>query len=201
MAADERMPSSQRWQDRTVSAERLAYPDPALSDGRIGLRRWREEDVECVRLAGTDPDIPKGTTVPAVYTPDMGRAFIHRQWSRMDNGEGVSQAIVEFGSDRAIGLMWVALRPQPHVGGLGYWVVPPERGHGAATAAVNLVVPWALSVLDLRRLEAWVEPENLASQRLLRRSGFQAEGRLRNFLTIDDRSVDALVFSVIAPER
>ena len=178
----------------------LPYPDPGLSDGGIGLRRWREEDIDCIRLAGTDPAVTKGTTVPAAYTPEEGRAFIRRQWERADNGEGVSQAIVKIDNDRAIGLMWVAMRPQPHVGGLGYWVVPPERGQGAATAAVDLVVPWALDVLDLRRLEAWVEPENVASQRVLRRAGFQEEGRLRNFLTIDDRPADALVFSIIAPK-
>ncbi|MDX6300932.1 MAG: [ribosomal protein S5]-alanine N-acetyltransferase [Nocardioidaceae bacterium] len=184
-----------------MSVEPLPYPDPALNDGRIGLRRWREEDIDCIRLAATDPEIPKGTTVPASYTSDEGLAFIHRQWGRADNGEGVSQAIVEIDSDRAIGLMWVALRPQTHVGGLGYWIVPPQRGQGAATAAMNLVVPWAFDVFDLRRLEAWVEPGNLASQRVLRRAGFQEEGRLRNFLTIDGRSADALVFSLIAPDR
>ena len=97
--------------------------------------------------------------------------------------------------------MWVALRPQRHVGGLGYWIVPPERGKGVATAAVRLVIPWALDALDLRRLEAWVEPGNLPSQRVLRSAGFQQEGRLRNFLTIDGGSSDALVFSVIPPER
>ena len=92
------------------------------------------------------------------------------------------------------------MRPQPHVGGLGYWVVPQERGHGAATAALRLVVPWALSALDLRRLEAWVQPENLASQQVLRNAGFSEEGRLRNFLTIEGRAADALVFSTIRPE-
>lgn len=179
----------------------LPYPDPPLSDGRIGLRKWREADVECIRLAGTDPRIPKGTTVPATFTPAEGLAFIHRQWSRVESGEGVSQAVVEFDSDRAIGLIWVALRPQRHVGGLGYWIVPPARGRGVATAAVRLVIPWALDALRLRRLESWVEPDNLPSQRALRSAGFQQEGRLRNFLTVDGGSSDALVFSVIAPER
>jgi len=181
--------------------EPLSYPDPPLSDGRIGLRRWQEGDVECIRLAGTDPDIPKGTTVPANFTPAEGLAFIHRQWTRVHNGEGVTQAIVEAQSDRAIGLMWVALRPQPHVGGLGYWVVPQERGSGAATAALRLVVPWALSALDLRRLEAWVQPENVASQQVLRSAGFVEEGRLRNFLTIEGRAADVLVFSSVRPEQ
>ena len=184
-----------------MTAEPLPYPDPPLSDGRVGLRRWREADVECIRLAGTDPAIPRGTTVPATFTPAEGLAFIQRQWGRVQNSEGVSQAIVEARTDRAIGLMWVALRPQPHVGGIGYWIVPSERGQGVATAAVRLVVPWALAALDLRRLEAWVQPENLASQRVLRNAGFQQEGRLRNFLTTEGGTSDALVFSAIPPER
>lgn len=81
---------------------------------------------------------------------------------------------------------------------LGYWIVPEARGRGAGTAAVRLVAPWALEALDLRRLEAWVEPDNEASQHVLRSAGFQQEGRLRNFLTLDGGSSDALVFSVIS---
>lgn len=184
-----------------MADEPLSYPDPPLSDGRVALRRWQEGDVECIRLAAMDPDIPKSTTVPPDFTPAEGLAFIHRQWNRAHDGEGVTQAIVEAESDRAIGLMWVALRPQPHVGGLGYWIVPQERGRGAVTAALRLVVPWALSALDLRRLEAWVQPDNVASQRALRSAGFVEEGRLRNFLTVGGESEDALVFSTISPQR
>jgi ribosomal-protein-alanine N-acetyltransferase len=181
--------------------EPLSYPNPPLRDGPIGLRKWQEADVECIRLASSDPRIPKGTTVPSLFTSAEGLAFIHRQWSRVENGEGVTQAIVEVESDRAIGLMWVALRPQKNVGGLGYWIVPPDRGRGAAIAAVRLITPWALDALNLHRLEAWVEPDNLPSQRVLRSAGFQQEGRLRNFLTVDNTPSDALVFSVITPER
>lgn len=139
--------------------------------------------------------------MPADFTPTEGLAFIQRQRTRVERGEGVTQAIVDAETDRAIGLMWVALRPQPHVGGLGYWVVPQERGYGSATAALRLVVPWAQIALDLRRLEAWVQPENLASQQVLRKAGFLEEGRLRNFLTIEGEATDALVCSTIRSEQ
>ncbi|GAA2498700.1 GNAT family protein [Terrabacter carboxydivorans] len=177
----------------------LPYPDPALGDGQVGLRRWRESDVECIRLAGTDPRITAATTVPVEGTPEEAIAFIRRQWSRADEREGVSLAVVDVDDDRAVGLVWVALRPQQHVGGLGYWVVPPARGRGVATAAVRLVVPWALEALHLQRLEAWVEPDNLASQRTLLSAGFALEGRLRSILTLGGRPSDALVFSVVGP--
>jgi hypothetical protein len=47
----------------------LAYPDPPLTDGVVVLRRWAQDDLSCVEEATQDPDIPKGTTVPATFTP------------------------------------------------------------------------------------------------------------------------------------
>jgi ribosomal-protein-alanine N-acetyltransferase len=171
-----------------------------LSDGLVVLRRWRRTDVDCIRLAGTDPAICDGTTVPATFTQAEGLAFIRRQWKRAEHGEGVSLAIAD-DDDRAVGLMWVAVRPQRRVGGLGYWIIPPERRKGFASASARLVVPWALDALNLQRLEAWVEPGNAASQGVLRSAGFEHEGRLRNFLTIEGRPSDALVFSIIPLEH
>jgi RimJ/RimL family protein N-acetyltransferase len=60
-----------------------------------------------------------------------------------------------------------------------------------------LVLPWALDVLGLQRLEAWVAPDNVASRRVLTRAGFQEEGRLRNFLRGPAGPADATVFSII----
>ncbi len=77
---------------------------------------------------------------------------------------------------------------------MGYWIVPPQRGRGVATAAVRLIAPWALDALDLRRLEAWAD---LASQGVLRSAGFEQEGRVRNVVSTGGRVSDALVFSAI----
>ena len=60
------------------------YPDPDLRDIVVRLRRWSEDDVECIRDASTDPDIPKGTSVPAVFTEEGGRSFVRRH-SRRSN--------------------------------------------------------------------------------------------------------------------
>jgi len=71
------------------------------------------------------------------------------------------------------------------------------RGRGAATGAVRLITPWSFEALQVWRLEPWVEPENKASQHVLRNAGFTEEGRLRNFFSGDSGPSDALVFSAI----
>ena len=90
------------------------------------------DDVACIAEACTEPRIPSGTTVPRVYTPDAGRAFVERQWSRADNDEDVSLAIHPVSDHSAVGLVVLMLRPQPGVVGIGYWIVPSARSRGYA---------------------------------------------------------------------
>ena len=68
----------------------LGYPDPPLTDGVVVLRRWARDDLGCVEEATHDPDIPRGTTVPATFAPAEALAWIERQWSRHDEGTGLS---------------------------------------------------------------------------------------------------------------
>jgi ribosomal-protein-alanine N-acetyltransferase len=173
----------------------LAYPDPELTDGRVRLRRWSLSDLTCIEAAATDHRIPEGTSVPALFTDEEGAAFIRRQWSRIQDGVGVSQAVVDAGTDRAVGLVWLGLRPQAGVGGLGYWVIPSARRRGYAAGAVRLLSDWALSALGLDRVEAWVEPDNAPSRRVLLSCGFEQEGLLRNFSRSNGEPRDALVLS------
>lgn len=175
----------------------LDYPDPALDDGVVRLRRWSAGDLECVRRAAEDPRIRRGTTVPAVFTEAAGHAFLERQWARVEQAEGVSLAITAAATGEALGAAVLTLRPQAGVTGIGYWLLAPARGRGLATRAVGLLSGWAVRDAGLTRVEAWVEPGNVASQRVLERAGLQREGVLRSLLRFEDGPADAVVFSLI----
>lgn len=157
-------------------------------------------DLPCVAEASRDPVIQQGTTVPRVYSEREGRAFIQRQHGRLTNGEGIAQAVTDARSDRAVGQLVLLLRPPPAgpgVAGIGYWIVESVRGQGVATRGLQLLVPWALTGLGLDRLEALVEPENVASHRVLEKVGFTREGVLRSYLLGVGTATDAVVYSVV----
>lgn len=107
-------------------------------------------------------------------------------------------AIAAADSAEALGLLWLGIRPQAGVLGLGYWVVPGARRRGLGSHATRLAVDWALREAGIARIEAWVEPENVASQSLLTAAGFKREGVLRSFPAYPTRRADAVVFSRIA---
>jgi RimJ/RimL family protein N-acetyltransferase len=178
----------------------LDYPDPDLQSDLVRLRRWSMDDLGCVEAAGTDPDIPRGTTVPDVYSEEAGRAFIERQWGRQASGQGLSLAIARRETDDAVGLVYLGLatiRGQCH---LGYWLVPDARGRGLGTEAIRLVSRWVLTETDVHRLVAEVKTDNQASLAVLRSCGFTEEGVLRSWLWIGDEVFDALQFSLLTTD-
>ena len=174
----------------------LAYPDPPLTDGVVALRRWARDDLGCVEEATQDPDIPKGTTVPAVFTPAEGLAWIERQWSRHDEGTGLSQAITHAVSNEALGA-GVLMARNPGAFELGYWLIPRARGQGFGSRAVGLLARWAVTEAALARVEALVVPDNIASQRVLEKAGFRREGLLRSYLVFERERADALMYSLL----
>jgi len=174
----------------------FSYPNPPLSDGIVVLRRWEEGDLDCVEQAAEDPDIPKGTTVPATFTPAEGRAWIERQWSRAESGTGLSQAIADASSDEALGAA-VLMTRQRSSAEIGFWLVPRARGRGIGSRAVGLLARWAVQEAGLARVEAYVIPDNIASQRLLEKAGFRREGLLRSYLCYEGRRFDALLYSLL----
>ena len=177
----------------------LSYPEPPLKDGVVQLRRWEHRDLPCVEAASTDPRIPADTTVPAVFTEAEGLAYIERQWHRQSGGEGLPLAVEHIERGLAVGFIVLLYRHQPRVLGLGYWVIPPARGHGLAQRAVRLLVPWVLGLGPVNRVEALVEPSNLASLRTIEGAGFQREGLLR---AADHRTLcDALAATARPPGR
>ncbi len=174
----------------------LPSPD-RLRTSRVVLRAWTDGDLACVEEASRDPVIPKGATVPERFTEDAGRAFVQRQRGRRASGAGISLAIVDPGSGVAAGLVTLLHRQQSGVVGLGYWVVASRRQQGLASNAVHLVSSWALSSPQLRRVEALVEPANVASIRVLERVGFQREGLLRRYLDLGSGDGDVLLFALL----
>jgi len=77
---------------------------------------------------------------------------------------------------------------------LGYWVAERLGGRGLATQAVQEVVAIAFEELRLHRLQAATLIDNVASQRVLEKNGFEPIGLARRYLRIAGDWRDHLLF-------
>lgn len=84
---------------------------------------------------------------------------------------------------------------------IGYWVDGRRNGRGLATGAVGEIVSYAFDELDLHRVEAATLVDNLASQRVLEKNGFDRIGLARGFLRIAGDWRDFYLFQRIADSR
>ncbi len=80
---------------------------------------------------------------------------------------------------------------------LGYWIGLPHVGRGLMTDAVRAVVRFAFGPLGLNRLEAACLPNNVASARVLEKTGFVREGRARRYLKINGEWHDHDLFALL----
>jgi RimJ/RimL family protein N-acetyltransferase len=83
---------------------------------------------------------------------------------------------------------------------LGYTVAESMQGRGVATAAVRDAIRIAFGTLGLERIEAVAAVENVASRRVLEKTGFQFEGIRRGLLRIQGKRVDHACYGMLVTD-
>ena len=81
---------------------------------------------------------------------------------------------------------------------VGYWVSESRIGRGLATAAVADAIGMAFGEYRLHRLEAATLLHNTPSQRVLARNGFRPFAVSENYLKIDGRWQDHILFQLLS---
>lgn len=84
-----------------------------------------------------------------------------------------------------------------HKAEIGYWLARGYWGRGIMTDAVKAYVVYAFEELGLRKLVAHCFELNIGSARVLEKSGFKLEGRLRKHFRKDGRLLDARIYGVL----
>jgi ribosomal-protein-alanine N-acetyltransferase len=133
---------------------------------------------------------------PEFFTADGQRERLQRQL----DGETHPFAILDDGAIAGTINLFGIVRESLQSGVIGYWVDGARNGRGLATGAVGEMLAFAFGELDLHRVEAATLVDNVASQRVLEKSGFDRIGLARRYLRIDDDWRDFLLFQRLADD-
>ena len=83
---------------------------------------------------------------------------------------------------------------------LGYFILPEERQKGYANEAIQIIVDYLFLTKNIIRIQAQVDPENVASWKTLEKLGFQKEGMLRKAFYCRGKWKDDLIYSILREE-
>jgi [ribosomal protein S5]-alanine N-acetyltransferase len=91
-------------------------------------------------------------------------------------------------------------RGAANYGSLGYWLDEQAQGHGYMTEAANAILNHAFKNLHFSRMNAATLPHNHKSRAMLRRLNFAEEGFAKNYIQIDGRRQDHVLYGLNAAD-
>jgi RimJ/RimL family protein N-acetyltransferase len=143
----------------------------AFTTARLLLRPFRPEDVDQAFALFSDPEVMKYS----VSGGDKDRAETEARLARYQHdyerdGFGVF-AMVDRGPGRLVGIAGLHRHGHGEEVELIYRLRRDKWGQGLASEAVSTLIDRGFSELGFRRIFAFIEPANLASQRAALRVG------------------------------
>ena len=174
---------------------------PVITTPRVVLRWISEDDIDGLYEVFSDPQVMRYWSTTPLQNREAAAAL---------------QREIAEGNESNIMFKWgLALRDSNLVIGtstlfnlnldngraeLGYAMGRVHWGKGYMNEALQALVSHAFEVMNLRRLEADVDPRNAASIRTLERLGFQREGFLRERWHVNGEIQDALFYGLLRRE-
>lgn len=175
---------------------------PVLQDGSLTLRPLEDRDIQEVFQACQDPLIPQFTRVQSPYSLEDAADFVRSSPFAFTERRAIQFAIDSgVGSDKkfAGAISIHSIKLADHVGELGYWMAPEFRGKNICSAAAELITEFALDSIGFNRIEALVDHDNIASQKVLQKANFEREGLLRKKVTKEHgKMVDMYIFARVS---
>lgn len=171
-----------------------------LAGDLVSMREFAEDDLDAVAAVVGDDRVTTWLSFDSrsrEQAHSMLRSIIER--AHMEPRTEYYLAVTATGRNQAIGFARLALSGV-RAGKLGYAMHADHWGRGYATAAVRAMLDFGFTRLDLHRVTAAVGPDNAASIAVLRRLGFEHEGRLRDHVFTNGAWRDSLLYSILAAE-
>jgi len=183
----------------------MAPPDsfPALTTRRLRLRCFATRDLADLHAFVGDPEAMRFWNSPPCRT--MAETERALQWLAKTTSpyDHLAWAICKKSNDRCIGMVNYHQRDarnrRLHV---GYVIATKHQGNGFGTEAVEAVLKYCADMLDVHRVAALIDPDNVASVRLVERLGFRCEGGpLTDYWLVGNTFKSVMIYARVNAKR
>lgn len=174
------------------------HPFKNLATERLLLRRVAECDYpEIMELRG-NPETMKYIPRPLVKTKEDAISHFKMIDDKIEGNEGINWAITLKGNPKLIGIIGhYRIQPENYRCEIGYMILPEYNGKGIVTEAIKVVLKYGFDDLQMHSIEAVIDPENKASERVLQKNGFVKEAHLIENIFAEGKFWDSVIYSIL----
>lgn len=181
------------------------HPDgPIISTPRLSIREFTLDDVAAYNIVFSDPEVAKYVQWGPYTSIDQTRRFISRivEDQRKIPRTNYEFAVVLPTTNELIGYTILQVSIPNRSAERGIFLKQSEWNKGLATEAQSAMLDFGFDQLSLHRIWATCDPDNLASQNMMKKTGMKYEGRLRGHIWFsrNQRYRDSLLFSILDNE-
>ncbi|CAL1517884.1 GNAT family N-acetyltransferase [Chitinophaga sp. MM2321] len=175
---------------------------PILSAGKLILRPITEKDTAALFRLYSNQEVTHFMDIDAFANISEATQIITFFREMLASKEGMRWGITLLDHDELIGTCGFHRISRTHFKAeIGYDLFPDFWGKGIMTEAAGILLTYGYQELQLNRIEAFVDLENIASSRLLTKLGFRFEGLLRDAFFEKGRFVNAQLYSLLRREH
>ncbi len=172
-----------------------------LHSHRLTIRVARQGDAAALTEYRNNPDIAKFQDWELPFTLERTLARLEQQVDRDDLTEGHWISFVMCTGDDVVGDVVAHIREGGGIAEIGYTLAPAHHGRGYASEGAAAMVDHLITNHSVQRIEATLDPRNVASMRVLERLGMQFECLARSAFKDATGWSDDLRYSMTATDH
>lgn len=171
---------------------------PRLTTDRLLLRELAAEDAAVLHRYWSDAAVTAYMVLEPFASVDVTARMIELLQGLPAAGQGIRWAVVRQGDGLVLGTCgFHNFQAEHRRAEVGYELGQEYWGRGLMTEALTAILGHGFGVLDLNRIEAFVNRGNVRSAALLASLGFVEEGLLREYEFARGGFVDQHCFSLL----
>lgn len=176
-----------------------SFSQVTIRTERLLLRPLREDDAAALFTIFSDPRVARYLSRPAWDGIEIAHARIARDLAAMSEGRYICLGLERFEDATLIGECTLFnMVAQCRRAEVGYMLAAGAWGRGYMNEALVALLSFGFAELGLNRVEADIDPRNVASERSLERLGFTKEGHLRERWIVDGEISDSALYGLLA---
>lgn len=174
------------------------HPFQNLETERLLLRRIDNNDAEEILALRGNPQTMKYIPRPLAKTKEDALEHIAMIEEKIINNTGINWGITIKGESKIIGIIGhYRISVENHRAEIGYMAFPEFNGKGYMSEAIKAVVTYGFEQLNLHSIEAIIDPENIASERVLQKNGFVKEAHILENELWEGKFWDTVIYSLL----
>lgn len=173
-------------------------PFPFLETERLLLRKITNDDVNEVFELRSNPETMKYIPRPLVKNTEDALEHIAMIEEKIETNIGINWGITLKNNPKLLGIIgYYRLQPENYRAEIGYMLLPDFHGKGIIPEAVNRLIRYGFDDLKLHSIEAVIDPENFASEKVLQKCGFVKEAHLKEAEFYEGIFLDKVIYSLL----